>query len=278
MADEEVKPKEGEEVTEGQEDTTPNDKAPEVPEWAKDVPESLRRATPEETLAEVAKSYKNAQALIGKKAEKKPEKPADLKVERVEPGEDLLADVPEVDAINKVLEKAGLAGQGESLARHYAENGKLTDEAYKKLAAAGRSKSEINAFFEGQRARAELAKSRLESYVGEANRIAGGDEQAKTLRQWALESMDKERLSRLNDLVTRDPAFYPEMMSIIKNEYEGKVGKGGTQIKGGTAQPKKIDKAYFGKLMQRAKTGDAAALGEIGNIPDDVIASFTEQA
>lgn len=242
-----------------------------------EMPEKFKGKSAED----IAKSYLELEKKIGSASAKKEEPKVEAKVDDklsidkpTKPVETTkVEEIPDDADVPTILSKVGVTA--ESIVEEYTKNGKLTEEQYAAFKAKGFSKAVVNTFIEGSKAKAELVTQGVASVKAEAAKIAGGEEQLQTLRTWAANNIDAERLKRLNAQVEADHRFYPEMVRIIESEYRAKNGISDGEFVGGGSQqstvstPKNIKE--FNALSRRAAEGDAAARRIIMSTPDSTL-------
>lgn len=231
------------------------------------LPDSLKLIGEGGLYADAAaaeREYKRMESLLG--GPKPAAKPAELSItpnQVAEPEGDL--DIP------AMVTKAGL--KMEDLESQFTEKGDLTEEQYAAIRKArpGLTKGDIKAIAEGMAAKAALRTQAMEKVVGEAQSLAGGEQQLAMLRTWAAQNIAPERLAKFNAQVKADPTFYPEMVRIIAAEHSAAVGAGKAQplIAGvaGNAMTTPPSPAEYKELEKRALAGDKAAQARILAMP-----------
>jgi hypothetical protein len=136
---------------------------PAKPEW---LPEKFWDADKGEVRAEaLAKSYRELESARSKPAEQKPA------------GEPAPA-----PSLTDLLTRAQT---------EFASGGQLTDETYELLAKAGTPRETVDAYIEGQRARAELTKERVFG-------VAGGQETYSKMTAWAETNLSEAQIEAFN--------------------------------------------------------------------------------
>lgn len=131
---------------------------------------------------DLEKAYKELESKLGQqtKEDTKEEPAAEPTIETQEEAKDL-------------VETKGL--DFTELNSEYAENGKLSDETYKKLADAGITKETADAYIAGQEALAQQNVAKLYNSVG-------GEEQFNAMVEWAAENLSEAEKNSFNKLVT----------------------------------------------------------------------------
>ncbi len=212
-------------------------------------------------------AYKAHEGLLGKIT--KADKPAG------ESAPATLSLTPDLQGYAKVMHDAGLSGKERELASRFDEKGELTEDQYKSLEKAGRSREEIDNHFKGLLA---IARERNGKLIGEAEEIAGGTDQLKALRSWAAESLPKEKVAAWNKEITDKPENFPAIVRQINHEYQKQVDSGnvrpligGTSVVGGAGAK---DGAEFSALVRRAERGDKGAMAKITATPQETIDSW----
>ena len=153
---------------------SPSPEVPAKPERPADVPEKFWDAEKGEVrTAELLKSYSELES--GKTKTPVADQPG---TGEVKPADEAAADPAnqaEMDGYSKEL----------------ADNGKLSDESYKKLEAKGYAKATVDSYIEGQQALAEVRKA-------EAFTEAGGEEAYLAMAKWATTGMDQAAREAFN--------------------------------------------------------------------------------
>lgn len=95
------------------------------------------------------------------------------------------------------------------------ENGKLSDKSYQELESAGYPKHVVDAFIEGNKARASKMTEEI-----------GGMDKFNEMKSWAKQSMDKSEQQRINTLLSSNDEYYVKLgLNQLKSAYENKNGK-----------------------------------------------------
>lgn len=177
--------------------------------------------TPEHDAAMAALADKRTREAAGDFDEVKPEgdqTEADKGGQKEAPEGDDKKDPPtDEEAARKVAEDAGV--DFDAFTSEYAEKGELSEESYKKLEAKGIPKDMVDAFIDGQKARAELRDQ-----SGFA--LAGGEEEYGKMVRWATENLSVDEIEEFNKAVDRG-ASEAAMQSAIKGlraRYEADQG------------------------------------------------------
>lgn len=89
----------------------------------------------------------------------------------------------------ETLKKNGLDFAG--LEQEYLANGALSEDSYKALEKAGIGKNYVDAYIKGNEAI-------LQQFVGEVTEMAGGQEQYKTVTEWAADNLPKDEIDAFN--------------------------------------------------------------------------------
>ncbi len=208
-----------------------------------------------------ARDYTRMQRMMSQGKHKAAEEPLQIETSTNGGQDDADYDVPDL------IKKAGL--DMAAVEKQYVETGDLTPEQYAAIRKAnpGLSKAAIKAIADGQAAKAQLRQQAQQAVLVEAAQIAGGEEQLGNLRQWAAVNIPPERLARLNKQVVADPAFYPEMMRLIKAEHAEAVGAGRAAPLVSGSNPTITSKPLTGDEWRRVRDaaigGDQAAIARI---------------
>lgn len=92
----------------------------------------------------------------------------------------------------EAVSKAGL--DMAALSKEYAENGQLSEESLAKLEQAGITRDVVDAYIEGQKARAEAFTLRLSEYLG-------GRQNLEATLEWASKSLSQEEIAAANEVL-----------------------------------------------------------------------------
>tara|TARA_B100001093_G_scaffold485125_1_gene519163 strand:+ start:296 stop:1021 length:726 start_codon:yes stop_codon:yes gene_type:complete len=93
----------------------------------------------------------------------------------------------------ETVEKAGL--DFDSMQQEFAEKGNLSAETYSELESKGIPKEMVDAYVEGQQAKAD-------AYTNELYEFAGGEEPYKEMSQWASENLTNSEIDAFNDSIS----------------------------------------------------------------------------
>lgn len=91
------------------------------------------------------------------------------------------------------VENAGL--DFDSMQTEFAENGELSEDTYKDLEGRGIPKEMVDAYVDGQKAKAT-------AYTNELYQSAGGEEAYQEMSQWASENLSDSEIDAFNDSIT----------------------------------------------------------------------------
>ena len=129
---------------------------------------------------------------------------------------------------NDAVKEAGL--DMATLSAHYdANGGALGDDDYEALEKAGIPRSYVDTYIEGLEAKGAQLQAEIFSSVG-------GEEQFKTMAQWAANSMTPKELENYNNSVnSRDPATIRSAVMSLAYQYERAVGRDPKLITGNKA-------------------------------------------
>lgn len=171
---------------------------------------------------EMAKSY----AELEKNRQKAPE---DLKP--VTPN-------PALDNATKAAEEAAKAAGGDTskvdfsaMSNEYAAQGKLSDESFAKLEAAGISRDLVDQFIAGQEAV-------FNNQVNEAYSAAGGQQQYTVMLDWAVKNLPSAEQAAFDKAVVSDAATRQMAITALKSKFESAVGKDPSLLQGSGGAPK----------------------------------------
>lgn len=93
----------------------------------------------------------------------------------------------------EAVENVGL--DFDSMQKEFADNGELSEETYKDLEAKGIPKEMVDAYVEGQQAKAD-------AYSNELYQFAGGEEAYQEMSQWASENLSDSEVDAFNSAIT----------------------------------------------------------------------------
>lgn len=157
--------------------------APTVPDF---IPEKFRKAA--DPIRALAEAYDAAVKKIGQPPEPKTEAP---KEEAKKEGTDNPLAIEQA-AAEETLAKAGL--NFDDFAAEFAQSGGLTDASYEKLEQAGIPRDYVDAFIDGQAARAEAIRYQVLAEVG-------GEQGFADMSKWASKNLTKAELDAYNAAV-----------------------------------------------------------------------------
>jgi hypothetical protein len=115
-----------------------------------------------------------------------------------------------------------------TLQQEFQAGGKLSDDSYAKLAAAGFDKAVVDAHIAGQVALAQQRDS-------EGFNLAGGQESFGKMTAWAQTALAPADIEAFNSAVTGTPAQMKQAITALKAQYEAAVGKDPALVSGGSA-------------------------------------------
>ena len=93
----------------------------------------------------------------------------------------------------EAVEDAGL--NFDAMQQEFADNGELSEQTYKDLEAKGIPKEMVDAYVEGQQAKAD-------AYSNELYEFAGGEEAYQEMSGWASENLSDSEIDAFNDAIT----------------------------------------------------------------------------
>ena len=93
----------------------------------------------------------------------------------------------------EAVENVGL--DFDSMQQEFADKGELSEETYKDLEAKGIPKEMVDAYVEGQQAKAD-------AYSNELYQFAGGEEAYQEMSQWASENLSDSEVDAFNSAIT----------------------------------------------------------------------------
>lgn len=192
-------------------------KPAEVPPKPEGIPDKFYNAeTGVVDYASLAKSYAELEKKVSQP--KAPEPNA---------GEAPKDDAPPPDqgAAEEAVAKAGL--DFSALSQEFAEGGKLTDESYAKLEAAGIPKGIVDQYIAGQQAAVAVAQA-------EAFAVTGGAEGYKAMVSWAQANMSPEEIAGYNQAVNSPNKGVRDMaVRGLHARYNAESGNEGELLHGG---------------------------------------------
>lgn len=119
----------------------------------------------------------------------------------------------------------------DSYYNEFAENGKLSDDSYKKLEASGLPKDLVDSYIEGQTAISD-------NHVRQIQSVAGGDGEYEKITTWASENLPEAEVNTFNKVVEKGTVEEAMMaVSGLKARYDNTVGVTPTLIQGQVAAP-----------------------------------------
>lgn len=102
----------------------------------------------------------------------------------------------EAEAVTEAREAVESAGLDfDSMQKEFADNGELSENTYKDLQSRGIPKEMVDAYVEGQQAKAT-------AYTNELYQSAGGEEAYQEMSQWASENLSDSEIDAFNDAIT----------------------------------------------------------------------------
>lgn len=179
------------------------------------VPEKLRG----KKVADLLGSYVNLEKKLGELTAPKPKteeengKPTPVVAAEPEPADEAA-----------ILQSVGLTA--EEIGEAWKKDGKLTEDQYSKFKAKGYSKAAVDAHM---RLAARAARAdELEDAQAAAAAIAefGGQEQVKTLREWAAGNIPEPRLKALGEQYTSGAISYVDYLKLLGADHAKAVGAG----------------------------------------------------
>lgn len=130
--------------------------------------------------------YKSLESNLGRSEDTPPETPPDPTTPPTPEKTELPADV------NAIVSKAGL--DGDALADEFATTGKLSDESYAKLEAAGYPQPVVDQYLAGQVAL-------MQTFNQQVFDAAGGEAQYTKMVQWAKTGLATDEIQAFNELL-----------------------------------------------------------------------------
>lgn len=175
--------------------------------------------------------YKSLETLAGRL----PAPPAPGVTPAAKPAALAIPDAGDDADVEAVLKRAGV--DGATLADQWKTGGKLADDAYAKLKAAGYPKPVVNAFMEARAAQAAAGQIVSTQIVAEAAKLAGGEQQLDTLLKFGA-TLGADRVTDLNRRLG-DPKLWKGAVAEITSEYQTAAGAGTVQplINGSAPSP-----------------------------------------
>lgn len=149
------------------------------PEW---LPEKFK--TPED----LAKGYSELEKQFTQSRQEAAKPEETTSNNEVSPSE-----TEAVAEAREAVEDAGL--DFDSMQQEFADSGELSEKTYKDLEAKGIPKEMVDAYVEGQQAKAE-------AYSKEIYGFAGGEESYKEMSQWASENLSDSEVEAFNSAIT----------------------------------------------------------------------------
>lgn len=131
------------------------------------------------------------------------------------------------DAAKDAAEAAGV--DYSSLQAEYDEKGSLSDESYAKLEKVGFPKDVVDAFIEGQSARAEVRLIK-----GQA--AAGGEEQFEQIKSWASTALKPAELEAYNKSITGTEEEMLQAVRGLRSRFEQEYGRAPSLMGGSNSQ------------------------------------------
>lgn len=226
------------------------------------------------SVTALERGYKDMEAMLGRQQPAPASSPAESQATEnplaIPEGQQQPAD----ETVEAVLARAGM--KAEDLATTYQQDGKLTEQQYQSLKAAGYPKPVVDAYVQGQVAQGQLRENQQGQIRNQATEMVGGEQQLNTLLQWAS-SMPDVRKADINRRLG-DPSLYAGALTELQAEHSRAVGAGnarplieGTHSSTSAAGLPASDRAEFKRIMVAARNGDVAAQRIVANTPDDVL-------
>ena len=102
----------------------------------------------------------------------------------------------ETEAVAEAREAVEDAGLNfDAMQQEFADNGELSEQTYKDLEAKGIPKEMVDAYVDGQQAKAD-------AYSNELYQFAGGEEAYQEMSAWASENLSDSEIDAFNDAIT----------------------------------------------------------------------------
>lgn len=131
-----------------------------------------------------------------------------------------------VDQAGETLKSVGL--NMEDFSAEFSTSGELSENSYKKLADAGIPKEMVDAYIDGQMAKAELAVEKVTSVVG-------GRESYNRMIEWARVNLSSDEIAAFDRTVTSGDLSVAQLASEgLYRRYTSAVGTNNRQITGST--------------------------------------------
>jgi hypothetical protein len=168
---------------------------------------------------ELVKAYEELQKSFTQSRQQatQPKKPEEGKPAVEEKKDDKSLDItPEQKAAQDAVEKAGL--NFDDMAAEYAKNGSLSEDTFKALEKGGIPRPLVQDFIAGQEALRDSNRN-------EVMKIAGGEDDYKSLVSWAAENMSADEIAAYNRVVNgRDLGATKMAVAGLKARFEASGG------------------------------------------------------
>jgi hypothetical protein len=159
------------------------------------------------TVEDMAKAYGELEGKLGAESA---EQPGQEQGQQEQQQQD---QNQEQQAAEQALTVAGL--DMTEFSTQFASDGKLSDESYAKLEAAGFPKSVVDTYIAGQTAQANAAQEVSEQQLATILQPAGGKEGFDDLVKWAVQALPKEAIEEFNAVI--DTGHVPSMKLAVAN-------------------------------------------------------------
>jgi hypothetical protein len=165
--------------------------------------------------------------------------------------------------VESILKAANL--KPEELSEAWSKNGSLTEQQYAALGKLGYTRGVVDHTMKAEAAAAAAAEITGKQISADAERIAGGADQLKSLLTWG-QSLPQARVEDLNRRLA-NPNLYAGALVELQAEYTKSVGSGNSRplVSGSGISPATLDAKELNALVDKAKAGDAAARTAIKN-------------
>lgn len=173
--------------------------------------------------------YKDLESMMGRMGQQQPkDQKAQSTGDGDEPADDLKISEPNADDVDldQILGRAGL--DAKAMGEQWQKDGKLSDDQYAALKKIGYPPKVVDIFMRGTIAEANLAQVTQQQIQQRAATIAGGQEQLKTVLQWAAGSYKPEQIQSLNSQLA-SPGQYEHALKAILYDYNAASGSTGSR-------------------------------------------------
>jgi hypothetical protein len=177
----------------------------------------------------------------------------------------------ETASLEDIRKHAGITPELEAdMAKRFIETGEISDADFAVLKRAGfstRAAAKRHVQLEIEAAKSGVTQTVAESKA-EAVKLLGGEEQLKTVMQWAAKGGVDRSVVMANDAAIRaNPRMYPTIAAGYKAMYEAKNGKDSQPVRGGgstTGTPSGVvTQTELKALNRRIRQGDTGAAKEL---------------